>query len=278
MRLCLWLPWIALTLIAAPPAFGEPGAPEGEFDQIVNSITADNHEAACARMQAWVDAHPKDPQAPRGLIWMSKLRRADGLDARARPLLERTLREYAGTEWELHAIQGLADLDAKDRHYDRAIAGYDRLARDPSSLWSFIGQHAAAYARAERLRFDILLGLAAALVGFSLFRLWRAGGLRSLWPLPAELLYPLPLPLLMLAASTALEVPEGHTIVTLSLGGMALLWLNGAYLRARPPKGARQVAVQAALGVLQVCALLYCAVVTHGLWEKLVDTLAMGAE
>ncbi len=272
----LLISWIALAAAQAP-APGASSDADREFDEIVGTVTEDSRDASCARMQAWVDAHPNHPQIPRGLVWMSKLRHADGRDDLARSLLERTLREYRGTEWELHAIQGLADLDLKSHRYGRAIAGYETLARSPDPLFSYIGRYGALNARGERVRFDVFLGLLAALAALSLHRLWRSGWLRSLWPPPAELLYPLPVPLLMLVGSTALEVPERHTVITLALGGIALLWLNGAYLRARPPKGGGRV-VQAALGIFQACALLYCAMIANGLWGKLVDTIAMGAE
>lgn len=208
---------------------------------------------------------------------MSKLRRAEGRADLARPLLERARRDFPGTEWELNAIQGLADLDLAAHRYKQAITGYETLARNPSPLWSYVGQNAARYAREEQIRFNLLVGAVAAVLALAMFRLWRSGGLRTLWPPPAELIYPLPILLLLLASTLGQEPDEARAIATVSLGAFALLWLNGAYLRAHPPRGLGRVTV-AVLGVLQAGALLYCALVANGLWAKFQDTLAMGAE
>jgi hypothetical protein len=56
-----------------------------------------------------------------------------------------------------------------------------------------------------------------------------------------------------------------------------VLWANGVYLRARPPRAARRL-VETALGLAQAAAVLYCAVVLNGVWSKFYETLVMGAE
>jgi len=263
--MCLAEAVAVAALLAADPA----------FDAIVTSATSTSHEQALARMQEWVDAHPGDPESARALVWMARLRRSDGRDEAARALLERALREGPGTEWALHAEKALGDLDLEAHRYAPAIARYDHLAGLPAPLWRYVGSSAAGHARGERTRFRILIAILAALAALSLARVIRAGGPRSLWPPPAELLWLLPVLLVLLAAAAAQEAPEARAVVSLSLGGAALLWLNGAWLRARPP---RRMALPALLGLGQALALLYCAMVWNGLWDKLVDTIAMGAQ
>lgn len=258
----------ALVLLAAPAA--------PQFEEIVAAVTAANHDESCAAMAAWVDAHPKDPRAAQGLLWMARLRISDRRPEDARPLLERALRDSPPGDWPLHAKKGLADLDLEAHRFDRAIAAFDALAREPAPLWRYVGSSAAANARGERTRFYAMFALVLALALLWLSRVARAG-VRMLWPPPTELVYVLPILLVMLAAATAQEEPEAHALVTLGLSAIALLWLNGAWLRARPP-GPRSRYGQALLGLLQVASLLYCAMVGNGLWGKLMDTVAMGAE
>jgi len=105
----------------------------------------------------------------------------------------------------------------------------------------------------------------------------RRSGPRALWPIPDELAYPLPVLLVILLASIALERPERMAVITLCTSAIALLWINGAFLRAHPPRGLAR-AGQALLGLAQALGIFYCAIIASGLWEKLVDTWQMGAD
>jgi hypothetical protein len=244
----------------------------GEFDQIVSTTTTQNHDQACARMQSWIEQHPHDPAVARALLWMAQLRRTDRRSDLALPLLERAEREGGG-EWVLHARKGIADLALEAHRYAEAITTYDELARSPSPLWSYVGSSAAGNARAERSRFYLLLLLLGAIAALSLSRILRTG-LRALWPPPAELIYPLPILLLVLVSAAGQEEQEARAVITVALGSAVLLWLNGAWLRATP---GRSRLGKALLGAGQAASLLYAALVWNGLWEKLMDTIAMGA-
>lgn len=243
------------------------------FEQIVAQAGEANRAKSLEQMGAWVAANPRDPQAPRGLLWMAQLSRNEYRNRPARELLERILRDYGATEWAHHAQQGLAELDLIDHQYASATARYQALAQEPSRLWSFIGRTGEERARGERWRFRLLLAVVLGTLGLAALRIARAG-LRSLWPPPTELIYAAPILLVTLLAAPGQEHDEARAVVTMALGGAALLWLNGAWLRAR--RGQRLA--QAALGVAQAAGLVYCALVWNGLWAKLIDTIAMGAE
>jgi hypothetical protein len=87
----------------------------------------------------------------------------------------------------------------------------------------------------------------------------------------------MPLFVLMAAVAFGQPVDEGRAVRWLAFGAMGVLWLNGAYLRARPPRGAWRL-VYGVLGLAQAAALLYVVVIACGLWDKFHDTLIMGAE
>lgn len=238
-----------------------------------------SHDATCALMAAWVAAHPGDPRAPRGLLAMAQLRLVDHQAQLARPLFLRVIRDYPGTEWAQHSTKGLADLELESWHFAAAIAKYDGLARSDSPFFQYVGRYFAQRAREERLRFYLVLGLLASFLLMWGVRLLRLGSWRTLWPPPAEVIYPLPVLMAMGAASFGASQGEGEGrgVLVLAAGALALLWLNGAYLRARPPVG-RWRYLHGALGLVQTAGLLYMAIVLCGLWDKFHDTIEMGAD
>ncbi len=268
--------FLLLALLAVARPIHAATALDGEFDAIVSTTTQQNHVDARARMLRWIEAHQGDPQCARGLLWIAVLERGDGRGEAARPLLERILREVPDTEWALNAERQLADLDLDIHQYRRAIETYDRLAALPSPYWHYIGKTAGDDARSQRARFYSFIAIVAALHLIAATRIARMG-LRALWPLPNELAYPLPALLVILVAAAEQEPAEARGVITLSLGAIALLWINGAWLRAHPPRGPARTG-QALLGVLQACGLFFCAIISSGLWEKLVDTWQMGAD
>ena len=246
---------------------------DAQFDAITNASTAAAHDQACAQMQVWVDAHPEDPLAPRGLLWMAQLRRADDRADLARPLFAAILRQYPRSDWALHARKGLADLDVQEHRYQRAIETYRALAREPSPFWQYLGRNSAEAAQGARDRFYLFVVLFGATALLWISRVWRRG-VRLFWPLPGELVYPLPILLLVLLAATGQEPDEARAICAVAIGAMALLWLNGSWLRAEK----RRRLLNAGFAVAQLCALLYCSVVATGLWGKLIDTFAGGGD
>lgn len=260
----MWRASFSLLLLLAQPLRAE------DFDQIVSSIHAGNHDEVCAGMERWVAAHRGDPRVPQAELWMAQIRFNDRRGELAAPLYERVLRDAPDSKWALHAKKGLADVDLLRHRYDRAIARYDALSALPDPHWQYVGSNAALHAKGERLRFRVLVVLAALLLLVAATQLYRAP---SLWPPPRELVWGLPLLLCIFAASFGQEPEEAAALRTLSVGAIALLWAQGAALR-----DSRRFWLPALSGFAQCLALLYCALIANGLWEKLVDTVAMGAE
>jgi hypothetical protein len=264
----------AMLPLALLLSLGAAGAGPG-FDEILEQVGSEGHDALCAQMQAWVDAHPGDPQAARGLVWMAELRLSDGRADLARPLFTRAAALSPGSEWGHQGAKGLADLDAAAHRYGPALATYDRLAAIPDPYWSYIGRASGASARRERVRWFAFVGLAAALALGVALRLWRARG--ALWPPPEEASYALPVVAMMLLAAAAQPPAEARAVSTVAVGALALLYAHGVHLRARPEARGLRV-LEGGLGLLEAVALLYCAVVANDLWLKFAETLVSGAE
>ena len=263
-------PVLTLLLLAAPAS--------PEFDSVVGGISDRGHDESCALMERWIAAHPDAADVPRGLLWMARLRLLDGRRDLARPLLERARRTGAGTRWESAAAKEIADLDAAAHRWSEAIAAYDRLAASPDPYWREIGELARAEARKGRALWSIMWGVLFALVAFVAVRAALAirAGARPL-AVPKEALIGAPVAALLMVAALGKEPAELRAVATLAFGGLALLWTNGLALRGKRLSTARRLG-EVALAVGQTAALAYCAIVASGLWNKLVDTLRMGAE
>ena len=267
-----WLSIYSLPIRAEAPA--PPLDPD--FQAISSGVNPDNHDQVRERMARWVAEHPDRPEAPRGLLWIAVLDRQDGHGEAGRPLMDRVIRDWPDTEWARHAKKQRADLDLDAWHFSRAIEAYRELSRGPTDYWRYVGNNAVQIARSAQLRFYGLITSLLLLLGLSLSRIYRSG-LRALWPIPRELSWPLPALVVILIAAFSQPADERRAVLVLGLGAMAVLWVNGAWLRARPPKHLARLG-QALLGVAQALAIFYCAIIAGNLWEKLVDTIQMGAD
>src|SRR5205814_942001 len=102
-------------------------------------------------------------------------------------------------------------------------------------------------------------------------------GRKALWPPPEEVLYVAPVLIVVLIASFWLAPDSASAVRIVVAGGLACLWAQGAFLRARPAGVVRRAATSV-LGLAQAAVLVYSAVVVNHLWLKLVTTLSGAAE
>jgi hypothetical protein len=248
-----------------------------EFDELLHRSVGQSHPVTCAQMEDWVARHPTDPRAGRGVVWMARMHLVDGDEGGATTLFRRARDAYPGTEWALHGIEGLADLDVAHHRYGRAIEQYDLLARSPFPFFQYLGQQDGLHTRGLLFRFRITLGLVAVWAVVLAFRVRQAGGLRALWPAPAVLTHSAPLPAALILSALAQPAPEATALVVLGVGSLLLLWLNGAWHMSRRLSLPQRI-VETVFGVSQALALLFVAVVLSGIWDKFRDTLVMGAD
>ncbi len=248
------------------------------FDAIVGGVGARPRTESCRQMEQWLQENPTSPEVPRGLLWIARLRAMDGEAERGRPELERVLRDFAGTEWDLRATKELADLDVQERHWTAALAGYQKLADNPQQPWKQIGSLALLQVRPQRERYFLFEGLALALLLFGVARLALAAraGLTP-WKPPTEILVGAPVIGMLLLAALAQPPAQAKAVQLLALGGAFLVWANGALLSGARWTLPRRI-LESVLGLAQAAALLYCAVVAAGLWDNLVHTMIVGVE
>ncbi len=262
--LCLAL---ALLVSAAPD----------DFEGIIRSVGKTSPLEAAARMEAWAGAHEGDARVGQALLWSAqqRLRGRDRTGARA--TLERLLASAPEGASAPDAQLLLADLEVERHDFARGLARYDAVEATGDERLRYLASEHRREASAARLRFIVawavggLLGLVAA------WRVRRALGGRTLWPLPEEAWRALPVALLLALASLGQPEAERQAVLTLSALGFALSWVTGAAWRARPPRGAWRF-VELGLAVAQAAGVLFIAVESSRLWNRLVDTFAQGAQ
>jgi hypothetical protein len=271
----MWLASALALLVAAAPELDLSSA---RFPDVTGRLAENGRARSRQLAEAWVAAHPIDPDAGRALIWISQLYLADRQPDAAQPYFHRAEREYPGTEWGEYGIRGIADYDLAHHRFAEAIRGYESLQSSPRPELVYLGRMGAAEARGGRVRF-IFFAVASILLASVLgSRLWlaRRAGARLL-RVPNELLYVLPVFAIMIIAALHQEADEGRAVIVLALGAMLLLWANGVYLQARPPKRLQR-ALEAALALVQAAALMYCTIIVSDIWAKFYDTLVSGPE
>jgi hypothetical protein len=260
---------VLITLVAVSPG--------DAFDTIVEWAKDVPRKEAAAKMAAWWEQNPTDPRAGRAVIWIAQLHLTDGRVDDARRWFERAESNYRDSEWGLHGIKGRAGLDAADWKFERALEAYGKLVASGDPFFVYEGEMGLEIVRRLRRQIFGVMILGVLILAVGGLRLWRAGLERCLWPPPLE--FTGAIPILGLVAFGAIAQPhkEASALVMLALGGGALLWLNGALLRKNPPSPLGRIG-HAVWGVVQGGALLYIVVVLFNLWDKVRDTLIMGAD
>jgi hypothetical protein len=228
---------------------------------------------------SWAEANPSDPDAGRGLIWAAGVLLGDGAHTRARALLAEAIASYAGTEWEREGIRLLAGVELEEHQYAAAARGFERLSREPYPLWSYLGRIGLERTRRTRVVYACYIGTLIALggLGLALAVLGASAKGRRRWPPPREVIFVLPISVLLILAALGRPAAEARAITTVAAGGTAIVWTNALYLDASPPRGVARI-VFALLGLVQAAGVLFCAIMSSGLWERFVDTLAAGAD
>lgn len=272
----------AITLAVALAAGGTEPSDGGEdaraFDTIAEAVGTRPREELLREMEAWLAAHPQHPLVPRGLYWMGKQLGWSGDVPGALAYFHRVVAEYPGTQWALDSELNLANQDSLDGNYSQALKALARLAKMGDAGWRSQVRRAYQDTLARQRRDYVMMALAAGLLLFAGWRVVATLRRRApLWPPPEELTFVLPLLAVLLLSSLRLDPASRRAMRSLMLGGAALLWINGAFLRSRPPVRAARLR-EGALGLVQAAALFYCAVVDANIWEHLVETLQTGPE
>lgn len=267
--------WAAVALVTLLGA----GAPEAadELEAIASGVGLAGPEVTRARLEAFVAAHAGSDDAARALLLLGQLWRKDGRDDLARQAWERAVSASPESPAAPDAALGLADLALTARDFDDAERRFAQLARVGQGRVLYQAQLGLELTHAGQTRFRLTLGVAGALLALALWRGAAALRAKTLWPPPEEVVVAGPVAALLLLASLAQPPAEALAVRLLAGGGLLLVWVNAAAFAARPPRGARR-ALEALLGLAQASGLLFCVVVTGGLWARFVETLAVGAE
>ena len=256
---------LALTLVLAG----------NDFERVELEAAQLPGAAGLERIREWTEQNGSSPELPHALLWQAQrlitLERFD----EARSLLARALASNPNPELALDLALTQADVSALERRYDEAAREYDALPAPADSRWAMQASLRGQAMRGESSRHRAMDGLAALAGLLIATRLFQTR--RGLWPPPEEVTWSVPVLLVLCLAALWRPPAERWAVLMVCLGGAGLLWLTGATLRTRT------LTPLARLGELIRAAflagsLLFSAIVVSGLWSRVADTFAAGAE
>ncbi len=232
-------------------------------------------EQGLARIEAWIAANPTSPQVPRALLWEAQQHMSWEHFELARALLDHALESNPDPELALDLALTRADLSALEGHFAEAARTYEALPAPPGSRWAMQASMRGEQMRGETLRHRAMNALAALSGLIIALRTFRRR--RELWPPPEEFSWSAPVLLTLVLAAMFRLPAERNAVLFVCLGGLVLLWLTGAELRARSLTAASRAA-ELGLTSFLVGSLLFCAIVASGLWARVADTFAGGVD
>ena len=223
-------------------------------------------------LQAFIDAHPDAPEAAVARLRLASLTRP-GPDPAADPLID-------DPELGWRAGRALAEQAYRAGDYAGSLAAAEKVADESGA------------GRARRMLFaERAADLAAIWVGlvtlFGIARTTRAGGWlpigtppgsvgapSALLSVPGAVRYFFPVALVFLAAAYPMAEAFRPAMLTVALGGTALLWVLAIQPRhPRVPRGLRALGHGATMA-----AFVYAAIFHFGVLPALIETLRNGVQ
>jgi Tetratricopeptide repeat len=252
--------------------------PLAEYQRILAEGSRDPRGAILA-MEQLLQAHPEFALTDRALFWLaSRLVEA----GRERDGVERYLeleRRFPSSEWARRSLKARADLLLSHGSTREARGIYLALSRSTDPIARAGGTEGLRAVGTSRLRRALVIASLVYLALFLGFHLFV--GRRQLWPLPAELLYYLPVAGLFTAAAATENTLIGWATGGMAAGGALVTWSAAASTGARLVRG-RIGGVQRLLGAaalaLAVLAVAFVAVQWSGLTDLVLETMRNGPE
>jgi hypothetical protein len=259
---------LVLILMTAEPE------PEGiDVDDAMRAAVRAGPQAGRLRMEQWIAEHPASPDVDRARFWQAN----SWADARAYAEADRILADLEARDsplkWDAALLR--ADLELQQQRFGLAEERYREVQAPEGSRWAYEARERADVARWGGRRREAMWCLLGLLLALCVARAVLAR--RVLWPLPEEAVWTAPIFLLIAVAALPRDSVERAGVLAAAFAGFTLLWVNGAYLKSRPLSPPRRI-MEAWLGLAQVAAALYCAIVASGLWESVANTFAAGPE
>jgi len=289
---------------AAPPA---PAASDGaaareqQFLYLLRTYPERPPNVTLGQVAQLIDQGPFLEQ-DRATFWIGSARLALGDRAAARHWFSRLAREHPGSVWVQRSYLGLAEAAAMERNFNESLGWYARAEKADNATVRELARIARpqilTLQRRQWVGWGCAAVLALAVLALAAATLRaarqsepsidsesekpgrsRAGLLRRALALPAEARILLPL-LAILALSSLRQDPAPRgAALELCLFGGGLVWLSGAYLRARPRAMSWPGRAAYALAALLLlgCA-SYLAVWRHDLVGMVMETWRAGPD
>jgi hypothetical protein len=272
-------------LTAAGGAEGRWDATAAEHERIVRAAAgAEDPQPQLEALGALLDKTGGYPRWAAAALWLGDAWARLGAHRRALAWYEKS--DAAATTDLEHFRAGLARaaLFSMMGEHDRAertlrsLHPPDDLAR--MAIADAIGDNDTARTRARWAAIArIVLGACFLLAIVTLRR--RAGSFvaaaRALWPPPIEVLYLVPVALVLGVVANTGNLLAGRAVQLILVGAVAITWLSGSSLQlARADDRSKVVIAHALVAALATLALVYAAVMREQLLDVLVETWRRG--
>jgi hypothetical protein len=256
---------------------------------------AADRAAALAQLVAHADAQPATdvyrravilsatawPGAPAATLWLADWLRRSERCPLARVHYARVIAR--GTPEAPAALRGAAGCALDSRDWAAADALARQLpAADPAdrAVRDDLLHLAARGRRRDRLYLAAWLIVIAALVTFAAAlaaTVRRAPARLAVLRPPIEVIFLAPIAAVLIGVALTAHRAIAPAVATISLGGLALAYLSGAQLEARPRRRWRSLG-HLALCLIAVAALVYIAFTRDNLIDLLVETVRFGPD
>jgi hypothetical protein len=242
-----------------------------------------------AMADALVREHPGWAGAPAVALWVAAIEARQGRYAIALRRYLDAAERYPVPEVRFDALRGAGDMALRLGRYDEAARHYRALdpGDDPgrrAAIDEALGQVVSARGRSRWFALSasaVGAGFLALVISLVVAARSPRVALRSLWPPPTEVLYLVPVALILGALSWADFQGLGPAVTAISTAGTASAWISGAALGLRRRRGSRMgvaVAVHALAAALAVIGMVYAAMYENELIDPILDTIRFGPE
>lgn len=267
-------------------ALGPGGAGDAalaRFRAILGAYTVRGHDASVRAAEELLAESPDWAGRDQVHLWLGRVQARAGHLADAARHIEAAiaLAADAGARDDARLVAG--EVAALRGDHDAAAAHYRAIdTSDPArarTVQDALAQLERSRGRARLSTLSYGVALAALLLLLASLRAaagsWRAAA-RALRRPPTEVIYFAPVGLLLFAFALTGHEMIAPAVAVVTGGGLALSWLSGAALRARPAR--RRAVAHALIAAAGMAALLYATLHHNGLLDLLLGTLRFGPE
>lgn len=261
--------------------------PLARFSDILISFPSRKPSRSLAMAQELIGDYPDWSELFRVRLWIADTYRRQGDLGSALPHYLAVLESNAPADGKRQASLGAAEIQILQGEYEQAaaqIANLRTFSVDASDMHAIDELVELLQQSRSRSRLLWLSKLSLAAMAMALLFLLRRScrSWRHTWEQlrrpPSEVLYMVPIAVLMTAMALTGHQEIGPAVATITIGGVLIAWLCGCALRAKQPLSLAHTLLCASAATLASASLVYLAVYRSSLLDLILTTVQFGPE